>query len=36
MTHNDDNWIGLIHGVKDLEFNSKLEVYLNTRTYVYI
>lgn len=31
MTHNDDNWIGLIHGVKNLAFNSKLEVYLNTR-----
>lgn len=31
MTHNNDNWIGLIHGVKNLEFNSALEVYLNTR-----
>lgn len=31
MTHVDDNWIGLIHGVHDLKFNSKLDVYLNTK-----
>ncbi len=31
MTHNDDNWIGLIHGVKDFKYNLELEVYLNTR-----
>lgn len=31
MTHCDDNWIGLIHGVHDLEYNAKLNVYLNTR-----
>jgi len=31
MTHCDDNWIGLVHGVHDLKFNSKLDVYLNTR-----
>ncbi|MGB6329345.1 MAG: ABC transporter ATP-binding protein [Halarcobacter sp.] len=31
MTHCDDNWIGLIHGVQDLEYNAKLNVYLNTR-----
>lgn len=31
MTHCDDNWIGLIHGVQHLEYNAKLNVYLNTR-----
>ena len=31
MVHCNDNWIGLIHGVHDLEYNAKLNVYLNTR-----
>lgn len=31
MHHDDDNWIGLVHGVHDLEYNSKLSVYLDTR-----
>lgn len=31
MIHANDNWIGLVHGVKNLKFDSKLEVYLNTR-----
>lgn len=35
MSHHDDNWIGLIHGIKNLEFNAKLEVYLNIR-YIFI
>ena len=30
MRHDDDNWIGLVHGVHDLEYNSELSVYLNT------
>jgi len=31
MRHEDDNWIGLVHGVHDLEYNSELSVYLNTK-----
>jgi len=31
MHHDDDNWIGLVHGVHDLKYNSNISVYLNTR-----
>jgi glycerol transport system ATP-binding protein len=31
MHHDDDNWIGLVHGVHNLEYNTKLSVYLDTR-----
>lgn len=31
MKHDDDNWIGLVHGVHDLEYDSQLFVYLDTR-----
>ncbi|WP_108060701.1 ABC transporter ATP-binding protein [Poseidonibacter lekithochrous] len=31
MHHDDDNWIGLVHGVHDLEYNTNLSVYLDTR-----
>lgn len=30
MHHDDDNWIGLVHGVHDLEYNTDLSVYLDT------
>jgi len=30
MKHDDDNWIGLVHGVHNLEYDSHLCVYLNT------
>ena len=29
MKHNNDNWIGLVHGVRDLEFGVDLSVYLD-------
>ncbi|RXJ81851.1 ABC transporter ATP-binding protein [Arcobacter sp. F2176] len=31
MQHKEDNWIGLVHGVHDLEYNSEISVYLDTR-----
>ncbi len=31
MSHEDEEWIGLIHGVQDLEFNTDLSLYLDTR-----
>lgn len=31
MSHDEDSWIGLVHGVHDLEYNSELSVYLDTR-----
>jgi glycerol transport system ATP-binding protein len=31
MSHDNDKWIGLVHGVHDLEYNSELSVYLDTR-----
>jgi glycerol transport system ATP-binding protein len=31
MHHDEDNWIGLVHGVHDLEYNTDLSVYLDTR-----
>ncbi len=31
MKHDNDNWIGLVHGVHDLEYNTNLSVYLDTR-----
>ena len=31
MYHDSDNWIGLVHGVHDLEYNTNLSVYLDTR-----
>ncbi|WP_072681156.1 ABC transporter ATP-binding protein [Arcobacter sp. LA11] len=31
MYHDNDNWIGLVHGVHNLEYNSNLSVYLDTR-----
>jgi glycerol transport system ATP-binding protein len=31
MHHENDNWIGLVHGVHNLEYNSSLNVYLDTK-----
>ncbi len=31
MTHEKDSWIGLIHGVHDLEYDCEIEVYLDTK-----
>jgi len=30
LKHGDDNWIGLVHGVHDLEYNKELPIYLDT------
>lgn len=31
MSHDNDKWIGLVHGVHDLEYNRDLNVYLDTK-----
>ena len=31
MHHDNDNWIGLVHGVHNLEYNRELSVYLDTK-----
>ncbi len=31
MSHQDDNWIGLVHGVYNLDYDSNLDVYLDPR-----
>ncbi len=35
LEHHDENWVGLIHGVKDLEIGASLNVYLDPK-HVYI
>ena len=31
MAFDNEHWIGLVHGVQDLEYDSELDVYLDTR-----
>jgi len=31
MSYENENWIGLVHGVQDLEYNSNLSLYLDMR-----
>jgi len=35
LSHNGDYWIGLVNGVHEMDFNSDIDVYLDTR-YIFI
>ena len=35
LDHHGDNWVGLIHGVRDLKIGASLDVYLDP-AHVYI